>query len=143
MQPAAASRVDEQQRREQRLHPGLSAEVVLEEMGCGAGVLLGGASRTGGERRGEALVVRLDRNRKDRRAAPRRTPAWRVPGLADLAAQRQREPDDDTLGVVVADDAPESRARPSLVAARSTTPIGAGERAGRIGDRRRRFCAAP
>ena len=40
-----------------------------------------------------------------------------------LAAQRQRQPDDDQLGLVLGDEAA-IRASPALVAARSTTPTG-------------------
>ena len=42
---------------------------------------------------------------------------------AALAAQRQREPDDDALGLLLPDE-PASRASPASVAARSTTVSG-------------------
>ncbi len=80
------------------------------------------AGRRAGERRGEALVEGLDRDVDD---APQRRDEAAVSSRlrAVLAAQRQRQPDDDALGAPRRDELGQAR-EPARLAARSTTQSG-------------------
>ena len=83
----------------------------------GAGVV------AAGEHRGEPLVVGLDRDldRGAQRLDERRRLARLV---AVLAAQRQRQADDDRLGLLARGSPASSRSKPAGVPTRSTTPTG-------------------
>ena len=79
--------------------------------------------RAGGRQRSrEPLVERLDRH-VDRSSQGVDEPRRLVGLLAVLAAQRQRQPDDDQLRLLGRDE-PRELAQPASLAARSTTTSG-------------------
>ena len=98
------------------------AQVALEQVRRGARILVGAAALARGERGREALVVRLDGNVDD--VAERIDERLRLERLrAALAAQRQRQPDDDALDLVLTHER-RDLGEPVADAARATTPSG-------------------
>ena len=121
-QPATSSRHAAVAARATRLTSGSAIEPALEQVGRRDGVLGRLAAGLLRERRREALVGRLDRHLHDR--AKRGDEQLGLVGLlAVLAAQRERQADDDALRLVLADE-PRDLREAGLVAAFRTTQTG-------------------
>ena len=117
---------DQQKRSDSASHScPASREIALEEMRCGASVLVGAARL----RCAASAVVKRssygpDGHRRRRRGAPSTNASVSSACAPRSPRKRQRQPDDDALGLVLTHERRDaSRARASL-AARATTPSG-------------------